>query len=367
MERALHEIVRRHEVLRTVFANVDGVAVQIVSPRGTISLRRHDLRGGSEPDRRARAEAMASDEARASFDLAKGPLLRAQLLRLDEEEHVLVVTIHHIISDGWSIGIITQELGTLYDACCRGVASPSPLESLPLQFGDFAIWQEEWLKSNSKDLEDQIAFWTRRLAGMTPVAMPTDRPRQPVQTFRGMIDSILLPRELTNRLASLALQEQATPFMVMLAAFQILLQRHSGQDDLFVSSVVAGRSRVELEPLIGLFINPLVLRTNLSGQPSFLELLGRVRQTVLEAFAHQDVPFERVVEALKIRRQRKQPAPVPRQFPVPARFCAAVRGIGAETDRHSVGVAWFHLRSEFLPGRPGRRAAGVLRVQYRFV
>ncbi len=298
LERALNEIVRRHESLRTVFAVVDGVPVQVVSPRLSIRLQRDDLRGGPEKDRRQRAGAVAAEEARLPFDLTKGPLVRARLLRLDDEEHTLLVTIHHIVSDGWSIGVLTKELGALYDAYCRGLDSPLP--ELALQCGDFAVWQEQWLQS--QDLNDQIDYWTRRLANLPLLEIPPDRPRGPVQTFKGDIESILLPRKLTDGLESLSNREKATPFMLMLAAFQLLLQRCTGRNDVFVGTVLAGRSRVELEPLIGLFINPLVLRTDLSGDPPFLELLSRVRETVLQAFANQDVPFERVVDAVQPKR-----------------------------------------------------------------
>ncbi len=298
LERALNEIVRRHESLRTVFAVVDGVPVQVVAPRLSIPLRRDDLRGGPQDDRRERARVVASEEARDRFDLAKGPLIRVRLLRLDDEEHTLLVTIHHVVSDGWSIGVLTRELGALYDAYCRGLDSPLP--ELALQCGDFAVWQEQWLKG--QDLNDQIHYWSRQLAHLGSLEIPTDRPRPPAQSCGGNIESILLPRALTDGLELLSHREKATPFMLMLAAFQLLLQRLSGQNDVFVGTVLAGRSRVELEPLIGLFINPVVLRGDLSGDPLFLELLTRVRETVLQAFAHQDVPFERVVDAVQPRR-----------------------------------------------------------------
>jgi thioesterase domain-containing protein len=298
LERALQEIVTRHEALRTVFAARDGVPMQVVAPRLPLRLEHDDLREGSDKQRRQRAEAITAEEGRLPFDLAKGPLFRARLLCLDDEEHMLLVTIHHIVSDGWSIGILTQELGRLYDAYCRGQTSPLP--ELPLQYPDFAVWQKEWLQTTS--LAQQLQYWTRQLSNLPILEVPPDRPRPAGQTFRGAIESILLPHALTDRLASLSQREKATPFMVMLAAFQLLLQRVTGQDDIFVGSVLAGRARVELEPLIGLFINPVVLRTDLSGDPPFVELLGRVRETVQQAFANQDVPFERVVDAVQPKR-----------------------------------------------------------------
>jgi aspartate racemase len=298
LERALNEIVRRHESLRTTFAVMDGVPVQVVTPRLSIRLERDDLRGGSPEARREQAQQLAAAEARQSFDLTKGPLVRARLLCLDDDEHVLLVTIHHIVSDGWSIGVVTQELGILYDAYCRGLNSPLP--ELALQYGDVAVWQEQWLKSS--DLNDQLAYWTRQLAGLPVLELPADRPRSAVQTFNGHIESVLLPRKLTDGLEALRAREKVTLFMLMLAAFKLLLQRYTSRRDVFVGSMLAGRSRVELEPLIGLFINPLVFGTDLSGDPPFLDLLTRVQETVLQGFANQEVPFERVVEAVQPKR-----------------------------------------------------------------
>ena len=193
--RALNEIVRRHESLRTVIAEVEGVPVQVVSPRLSIRLKRDDLRAFPEKDRPEHARAVAVEEGRRRFDLAKGPLIRARLLRLDDEEHTLLVTIHHIVSDGWSIGVLTRELGALYDAYCRGLDSPLP--ELALQYGDFAVWQEQGFKS--QDLNDEVGFWTRQLARLPLLEIPTDRPRPPVQAGDGDIESILLPRALDRR------------------------------------------------------------------------------------------------------------------------------------------------------------------------
>jgi thioesterase domain-containing protein len=298
LERAVNEIVRRHEVLRTVFTARDGVVMQVVTPQLSVALAYDDLRRGNTPDRLDRAEALATEESRRRFDLAKGPLIRARLLQLDDEEHVLLLTVHHIVSDGWSLGVITQELGALYEADCRGF--DPPLSDLALQYGDVAVWQERWL--NSRGLDDQLAYWARQLRDLPPLEIPTDRPRPPVQTNVGQLESLLLPPKLTDDLESLSKAEKVTPYMVTLAAFQVLLQRRTGRDDIAVGSVQAGRSRVEFEPLIGLFINSLVLRTDLSGDPTFVVLLARVRETVLQAFANQDVPFGRVVEAVQLRR-----------------------------------------------------------------
>jgi thioesterase domain-containing protein len=298
LERALNEVVRRHESLQSVFTVVDGVLMMVISPRVVIKLRRDDLRGVDARYRVERAREMAVDEGRARFDLRKGPLIRARLLQLGEEEHILLVTIHHIVSDGWSVGVLTRELGTIYDACSQ--EADSPLPELPLQYGDFAVWEEQWLASSA--LEEQIGYWVRQLADLPALELPTDRPRPPMKTFNGHIESILLPRVLTDSLEAQCAREGATLFTLMLAVFKLLLQGRTGLSDVCVGSVLAGRSRLELEPLIGLFINSVVLRTNLAGDPSFRELLGRVRDTVLQAVANQDAPFERVVKALDPKR-----------------------------------------------------------------
>jgi Condensation domain len=261
-----------------------------------------DLRIVPKPDRDARAEVLTVDEARRRFDLSTGRLFLARLLRLDEEAHVLLITVHHVIADGWSIGVITQELGALYEAFCRGLDSPLP--ELTLQYGDFAVWQKEWLESC--DISNQLSYWTRQLTDLPLLEVPTDKPRPAIQTSNGHIESIVLPRQLTDSLIDLSNREGSTFFMVALATLKILLQRATGNDDVYVGSLVAGRSRVQLEPLIGMFINPIVFRTDLSGDPTFLELLTRVRESVLQGLAHQDYPFERIVAVIHPRRDRSR-------------------------------------------------------------
>ena len=210
----------------------------------------------------------------------------------------MLVTVHHIISDGWSIGLIAEELGTLYDAYCRGLEFP--LADLPLQYGDFAVWQKRWLESDG--LESQLSYWTNKLAQLPSLEIRTDRPRPPVQTSNGFIESLVLPKALTETLKEISNQQGVTFFMLSLAALKVMLMRQSSQSDIFIGTLVAGRHRVELEPLIGLFINPLVLRTDLSGNPTFPVLLGRVRETVVDGLANQDLPFERVVEVVQPKR-----------------------------------------------------------------
>jgi amino acid adenylation domain-containing protein len=300
----LGEIVRRHEALRTVFAARSGAPVQVIQPAEPFALAVADLSGLPEGEREARALALAREETARPFDLTRGPLLRALLVRLGEGDHAVVLTMHHIASDGWSMGILVREVAALYPALAAGIAGiagiagrPSSLPELPLQYADFAVWQRSWLRGET--LEQEIAFWRQQLAGLPPVLeLPTDRPRPAVQSYRGAARPVRLPAALTRGLEALARREGVTLFMVLLAAFQTLLARLSGQDDLAVGSPVAGRNRIETEGLIGFFVNTLVLRGNLSGAPTFRELLGQVRETALAGWLHQDVPFEKLVEAL---------------------------------------------------------------------
>jgi len=299
LEQSLNEIVRRHEALRTTFASVEGQPIQIISPPEPFTLSIADLRQLPETEREPEARRLATEEARRPFDLAQGPLLRTTLLRLGEEEHVLLLTMHHIVSDGWSMGILFRELSTLYEAFSAG--KPSPLPELPIQYADFAVWQLQWLQGEV--LEAQLAYWRKQLAGApSMLELPTDRPRPTVQTYRGDRQSVVLSKTLSEALKALSQGEGVTLFMTLLAAFKALLYRYIGQDDIVVGTPIANRNRVETEGLIGFFVNTLVLRTNLSGNPSFRELLGRVRGVTLEAYAHQDLPFEKLVEELQPER-----------------------------------------------------------------
>lgn len=298
LERALNEIVRRHEALRTTFAAQNGVAVQIVAPRLKVPLPMDDLTGIVAPDRDAQCEEAIAIEGRMPFALTKGPLVRARLFRLGDENHVLVLTYHHIIVDGWSLGLITDELAALYGAYTLGLESP--LDEPSIQYGDFAVWQSEWLKC--KDLDDQLAYWTEKLRDLPTFELPADQSGLPEQSPGGAIESRFLPEPVRAGLSALCRKEKVSPFMVTLAVFQALLQRDTGKNDIIVGSVQAGRGQPEVEPLVGLFINPLVLRTDVSGNPTFVELLGRVRETVLQAFANRDAPFGRVVDAVQPKR-----------------------------------------------------------------
>ncbi|MFL6196132.1 MAG: amino acid adenylation domain-containing protein, partial [Thermoanaerobaculia bacterium] len=291
----LGEVVRRHEALRTVFKERAGSPVQVIQPAGLFQLPVVDLSALPESAREDLAPLLAGEEAGRPFDLARGPLLRGLLVRLGEGDHAVALTLHHIASDGWSMGILVREVAALYPAFAAG--RPSPLPEPAVQYADFALWQRSWLQGEV--LEGEIAFWRGQLAGLPPLLeLPTDRPRPAARSYRGASRPASLPAGLVRQAEALARREGSTLFMVLLAAFQSLLGRYSGQDDLAVGSPVAGRNRIETEGLIGFFVNTLVLRGDLSGTPTFRELLGRARETALAAWLHQDVPFEKLVEEL---------------------------------------------------------------------
>jgi len=296
LERALGEMVRRHAVLRTRFAVADGAPVQrIEEPAEPFRLPVEDVPGLTEDQREVQILAHAAAERSTPFDLEQGPLFRARLFRATDDDHLLLMGMHHAVTDGWSTGIFFRELSALYGAFSRGEASPLP--ALPVRYADFAAWQREWLRGER--LDAQVAWWREHLAGAPAVlTLPTDRPRPPAQSHRGDRIAVSLPADAADGLRALALEQRATPFMALLAAFSLLLSRWSGQDDVVVGTPVAGRTRREVEGLIGLFVNTLPIRTELAGDPSFRALLARVREATLGAYAHQDLPFERLVEEL---------------------------------------------------------------------
>ncbi|MCP4661861.1 MAG: AMP-binding protein, partial [bacterium] len=303
--RALGEIVRRHEVLRTTFEAVDGKPVQMIRPLPEPALPLRDLTRLREPRREAEADRLARADARQSFDLARGPLLRVTLLRLglgtpDREEHTLLLTLHHIVFDGWSVGVFLHELTAFYQAFIAGRSPHTVLPELPVQYADFAVWQRQWLREEV--LERELAYWREQLVGLPVVELPTDRPRPAVQSFRGASEVFRLPAELAGRLQELSRQQGSTLFMTLLAAFQALLGRYTGQRDVAVGSPIANRNRAEIEGLLGFFVNTLVLRSDLSDAPTFRELVARVRDVALGAYAHQDLPFEKLVEELEPER-----------------------------------------------------------------
>ncbi|MFL5538214.1 MAG: amino acid adenylation domain-containing protein, partial [Longimicrobiaceae bacterium] len=298
LRRALDGVVARHEALRTVFPTEAGGPVQRVLPALAVPLPLDDLSALPPAEREARAKAASDAEARTIFDLQAGPLLRARLLRLAADEHLLLLTLHHIVVDAWSVTILYRELAALYAAELDG-RDPG-LQPLPVQYADYALWQRARLDGAA--MEGELAYWRGRLEGTATLALPTDRPHPPVQSFRGATHPFALPRESWEAATALARRSGATPFMVLLAAFDALLFRWSGTEDVVVGSPVAGRTPEQTEPLIGVFLNTLALRADLSGDPTFAGLLGRVREATLDAYAHQEVPFERLVEELKIER-----------------------------------------------------------------
>ncbi len=295
MQAALSGVARRHEVLRTVFATEGGEPVQWIAAPALVPLPFIDLAGLPNAVRESELRRLARAEASRPFNLARGPLLRATLLGLGGEEHALLFTLHHIISDGWSTGVLVREVSEFYTAEMQGRAPVLP--ELPVQYADYAAWQRAWLRGEV--LEAQLAYWRERLADAPPVLeLPTDRPRPRVASERAGSQPVRLSSETSHALRALGRAEGVTLFMTLLSAWQLLLARYSGQDDLVVGTPIAGRTRLETEPLIGFFANTLVLRTDLSGNLSFQELLGRVREATLGAYQHQDLPFEKLVEEL---------------------------------------------------------------------
>jgi len=297
LQRTLNEIVRRHEVLRTSFAVENGEPSQVIGPVARVPLRVIDLTEIEDRERRARE--LIAAEARRPFDLARGPLLRALVIKLEDEEYAGVFTLHHIVSDGWSLGVLVREVKALYAAYQAGEESPLP--ELMIQYADYAVWQREWLQGEV--LERQLGYWKNQLQSATErLELPTDRARRAVQREAGGRESVSLPAELLAGLQELSRTEGATLFMTLLAAWQVLLSRYSGQTDISVGTPIANRNRAETENLIGFFVNTLVLRTDLADDPRFTELLASVREVCLGAYAHQDVPFERLVEELQPER-----------------------------------------------------------------
>ena len=299
LEGAIAEILRRHEVLRTRFQVINCTPMRIIDPEITLTLKVVDLQDLPEAEHLTTVKRLVTIEADKPFDLANDPLIRVHLWRVSSQSHVLLINIHHIVSDGWSLGILTQELSALYKAFLSG--EPSPLPELSIQYTDFAVWQRQWL--TGEVLEKQLGYWKQKLAGAPEVlALPIDRQRQAVQAFRGTYVSFLLPNSLSEALKELSKRTEVTLFMTLYAAFITLLSRYTGSDDIVVGTPIANRNRPEIEGLIGFFANTLVLRTDLSDNPIFEDLLSRVRDMMLEAYAHQDLPFEKLVEQLQPER-----------------------------------------------------------------
>ncbi|MDJ0717356.1 MAG: amino acid adenylation domain-containing protein, partial [Prochloraceae cyanobacterium] len=299
LQQALSEIVRRHEILRTSFETFNGKPIQVIDPKATIKINLVDLQQIEATERETVLHQQTQIEANTPFNLEIAPLIRCSLFQLSLREYVLFLTMHHIVSDGWSMGIFIQELSSLYRAFSTG--EPSPLSELAIQYADFALWQREWL--TGEVLQTQLGYWKEQLRDAPELLeLPTDRPRPSVQTYRGGTQSLSLDTDLSEKLQTLSRNTGSTLFMTLLAAFATLLYRYSDRKDILIGSPIANRHRSEIESSIGLFVNTLVLRTDLSGNPSFLELLGRVRSVTLDAYDRQDVPFEKLVEELQPER-----------------------------------------------------------------
>ncbi|HJP94904.1 MAG TPA: amino acid adenylation domain-containing protein [Pyrinomonadaceae bacterium] len=298
LERSFNEIVRRHETLRSNFLSQEGQPVQVVAPARPLKLEVIDLQPLPEAERETEAHRLAMADALCPFNLAHDALLRVTLLRLTDKEHVVLVTMHHIVSDGWSMGLLIKEVAVCY--ATFSVGRPALLEPLPIQYGDFAVWQRDYLQG--ENLEQLLSYWRKQLAGLPTLELPTDHQRPAIQSLRGAYQVSELPSELIASIDALSRKEGVSTFMMLLAVFNTLLYRYTGQTDIVVGTDAANRNRVETEGLIGFFLNHLVLRTDLSGEPTFLELLARVRGVSLGAFAHQDMPFDLLVKALKPKR-----------------------------------------------------------------
>ncbi|MBW4666566.1 MAG: amino acid adenylation domain-containing protein [Cyanomargarita calcarea GSE-NOS-MK-12-04C] len=296
LEESLNEIIKRHEVLRTSFAVIDEQPIQVINQAEPLNLRVEDLRELPERERDSTVEVLTREFAQQPFDLSERSLLRAKFLQINDKNYYLIITLHHIIADGWSISVFIKELTALYAAFSAGKSSP--LAELPIQYGDFANWQQKWL--DEQRIQPLLSYWKQKLQGELPILnLPTDRPRPPVQTFKGSQAKLVFPQTLKKQLRDLSRQQGVTLFMTLLTAFKILLYRYTGQTDILVGSPIANRNKAEIESLIGFFINVLVLRTDLSGDLSFQDLLMRVKSTALEAYVHQDLPFEKLVEELQ--------------------------------------------------------------------
>ena len=295
LQRVLDEVVRRHESLRTRFGAENGRAFQIIDPPAQTALAVEDLRGLPADEREAAAERIAVAEASKPFDFERGPLFRCRLLLLDEEDSILLIMMSHIVADAWSVKVLFGEMRVLYQAFIQG--RPSPLPELPIQYADFAVWQDEQMKSGA--FESHFSYWREQLDGLPDLALPADRPRPPIQSFRGAVHWLKLPKNLSRTLGQLAQQEGVTLYMLLLAAFQVLLHRYTGSDDVAVATPSANRDHAEIEGLVGFFVNTIILRSRCGRDMSFRQLVRQVRETALNSYAHQELPFDRIVERLQ--------------------------------------------------------------------
>lgn len=354
LEQALRTLVYRHDILRTTFVAHAGKPVQVVAPTMSLDLSLVNLCGLPESERQSWVRTLIATEARKPFALASGSLLRATLLRLTEEEHLLLLNAHHIVADGWSTRVLVRELAETYEAFAAGREVLVP--ELPRQYADHAIRQRQSLQGDV--LEELLTYWKERLADAPPALnLPTDHPRPSVRSYSGARHPFRLPDELAEAVRALGRQHGCTPFMVLLAAFQTLLLRYSGQDDFCVGSPATGRDRPGVEGVIGYFVNTLVLRADLSGDPSFSELLGRVRETCLGAYAHQELPFERLVEELRPQRDlsRSPLFQVLFTFDLEPEIRLKLPGLTLEFSEVDTGTAKFDLSLYLRQGAAGLR------------
>jgi len=358
LEQSVNAIIARHEAIRTSFALKNGEMVQVVNPPRPIELPLTDLSALAGDEQEREVQRLIEVEARAPFDLATGRLVRVSLLRLQEEKHIALFTMHHIISDGWSIGVFTRELAAFYEAFVKG-EHPS-LPALPIQYGDFANWQREWLSGDV--LEQELFYWKQQLSGISPMLqLPTDRQRPATQTFNGAKHSFAFPAQLSTDLTAFCQQEQVTTFMFLVAALQALLHRYSGQDDIIIGTPVAGRYPLETETLIGYFVNTLALRSIVTGEMTFRQLLKNVRETSMEAFAHQNVPFEKLVDAVAPARDLSHTPLIQVWFvlhntPMPR---LNLRGLELEPFEVDAGTAKFDLTLSTVQTPQGLRGSWV--------
>lgn len=295
LEQSFQEVVKRHEVLRTTFTVLDGQPLQVIAPPPVFKIPVVNLQALPEETIESEVLRLANEEAQKPFDLAKDCLLRVTLLQLSAIKYTLLLSIHHIAADAWSIGVLIHEITTFYESFSHNY--PSPLSQLPIQYADFAVWQCQWLQG--KKLETLLNYWKQQLGCQLPILeLPTDMPRPRLQTFSGARQCLVLPKPFSEQLKALYQREGITLFMILLAAFETLLYLYTGQEDIVIGTDIANRNQPEIRGLIGFFVNQLVLRTNLSGNPSFHELLGRTRDVTLDAYTHQDLPFDKLVDAL---------------------------------------------------------------------
>jgi aspartate racemase len=346
LERTWNEIVRRHESLRTTFEWRGDEPVQVIAPRMDVRLHVEDLRHLPAKERWPAADSRAKQEARIPFDLARGPSFRVLVLRLDVEDYMLVLIMHHVVVDARSYALLSSELDSIYDAFARGL--PSPLPELPIQYTDFAVWQRRWLEDEV--LPRQLGYWKQQLANLPLVELPTDFPRPAAPTFQGGMQTFQVDSPSYVALKELANRHSATMFMVSLAAFVVVLHRYTGQDDIVIGVPLANRQRRELAPLIGFFVNVLVFRIDCSGDPPFVELLQRVRSVTLEALSHQDVPFEKLVDELHPERDPSRNPLFQIAFQCMQENTKTSNLLLRVTDMVNIGTAKFDLRVDFVEG-----------------